>query len=172
MMKPDLNGDLHERAQRLIDMERVEGLAPADRRWLGDHLAACETCAARAAQTEGALRALRTVSVLVPGGLAASAQFIVRRRSEELRVQHTRNVALAIGCTLSWVLGVASAPFVWRICAWLGAALDLPRAVWMLGFATWWFVPAAAMGLVILWQRRRSEGESMRGSAGAGWEGR
>lgn len=171
-MKPHLNDDPHERAQRLIDMERVEGLNAPDRHWLADHLAACETCAARAAQTEGALRALRATSVPVPGGLAASAQFIVRRRAEELRVQHTRNVALAIGCTLSWVFGVASAPFVWRICAWLGATLDLPRAVWMLGFAMWWFVPVSGVGLVILWQRRRSEGASMRGEAGAGWEGR
>jgi len=175
-MKPhrndELNDDLHGRARRLIDMERVEGLAPADQRWLADHLAACETCAGRAAQTEAALRALRTVSVAVPGGLAASAQFVVRRRSEEMRAQHARNLALAIGCTLSWVFGVASAPLVWRVCAWLGATLDLPRVVWMLGFAGWWFVPVLAMGLVILWQRRRADRASIRDSTRAGWEGR
>ena len=170
-MKAHLDDDLHDRARRLIDMERVEGLAPADQRWLADHLAECETCARRAGQTEAALRALRTVAVPVPGGLAASAQFVVRRRAEELRAQRSRNVALAIGCTLSWAFGVASAPLVWRICARLGAALDLPRVVWMLGFAGWWFVPLMAMGLVILWQRRRAESASIRGSAGAGWEG-
>jgi len=152
--------ELHERARRLIDMERVEGLASEDRRWLADHLAACETCAGRAAQTEATLRALKTAPVSLPGGLAASAQLVVRRRAEELRAQHTRNVALAIGCALSWVLGVASAPLVWKVCAWLGATFDLPRAVWVLGFVTWWFVPLAVMGLVILWLRRRWENDA------------
>ncbi len=169
-MKPHMNEDVHERARRLIDMERVEGLTPADRSWLADHLAACEMCAGSAAQTEAALRALRTASVSLPRGLAASAQLIVRRRAEELRAQHARNVALVIGCTLSWVIGVASAPLVWKVCAWLGATLDLPRVVWVLGFVTWWFVPLSVMGLVVLWLRRRWESESP--AFGSRWEGR
>jgi hypothetical protein len=156
--KAGIDDDLHERARRLIDQECVEGLAVTDERWLKEHLAACEACAGRAAATEAALRALRTVPVSVPHGLAASALLIVRRRTEELRVQHTRNVALAVGCTFSWAVGVASAPLVWRVCAWLGATFELPRLLWMLGFVAWWLVPASAMCLVILGQRRRAEG--------------
>jgi hypothetical protein len=106
----------------------------------------------------------------VPRDLASSARLIVRRRAEEMRAQHTRNVALAIGCTLSWVIGVASAPLVWKVCAWLGATFDLPRVVWVLGFVTWWFVPLSVMGLVVLWMRRRWEGESP--AFGSRWEGR
>ncbi|HEV2425280.1 MAG TPA: hypothetical protein VGZ29_10680 [Terriglobia bacterium] len=163
-------GEVHQRARRLIDMERVEGISPVDQRWLEDHLAACEACASRASATEAALKILRTSPVPVPRDLAVSAQLIVRRRAEELRAQHARNVALAIGCTLSWVFGVASAPLVWKACAWLGATLDLPRVVWVLGFVTWWFVPLTVMGPVILWQRRRWEGESP--AFGSRWEGR
>jgi hypothetical protein len=159
-MNAGMKADLHERARRLIDRERVEGLDVPDQGWLADHLAACEACAGRAAP------------VNLPRGLAASTQFSVQRRAEELRAQHTRNVALAIGCTLSWVVGVVSAPLVWRICAWVGATLDLPRVVWMLGFAAWWFVPASAMLLVILWQRRSAERESAGGPLGPGWDGR
>lgn len=162
--------DVHERARRLIDMERVEGLSPVDQRWLEDHLAACEACAGRASQTDAALRILGTFSVSVLRDLAASAQFAVRRRAEELRAQHTRNVALAIGCTLSWVFGVVSAPLVWKACAWLGATFDLPRALWILGFVTWWFVPMSVMGLVILLMRRRWESEPP--TFGSRWEGR
>lgn len=177
-MKHDVNDsriggtgdDLHERARHLIDMERVEGLSRADQRWLEDHLATCPTCANQASATDAALRVLRTSPVSVPRDLAASAQLIVRRQAEELRVQHTRNVALAIGCTLSWVFGVASAPLVWKVCAWLGATLDLPRVVWVLGFVTWWFVPLSVMGLVVLWLRSRWEGESS--TFGSRWEGR
>ncbi len=158
-MNVSMNGDLHERARRLIDKERVEGLAAPERRLLEEHLAACEACAGRAAATDTALRALRTMPVSVPRGLATSAQLIVRRRAEELRVQHTRNVALAVSCTLSWVVGVASAPLVWRACAWLGREFDLPRVVWVLGFGFWWLVPAAAAGGVLLWYRSRAERE-------------
>jgi hypothetical protein len=156
-MRTGIDDDLHERALRLIDQERVEGLAAPDQRWLADHLGACEACAGRAAATQAALRALRTAPVSVPHGLAASAQLIVRRRAEELRVQRTRNVALAVGCALSWLVGVASAPLVWRVCAWLGHEFDLPRAVWVFGFAFWWLVPAAAAGGVVLWYRSQAE---------------
>ena len=168
--KTAIDDGSHERARSLIDKERVEGLTVPEQRWLQEHLAVCEACASRAAATDTALRALRTAPVSVPHGLAASARLMVRQRAEELRAQHTRNIALAVSCTLSWVVGVASAPLVWRACAWLGATFALPRLLWMSGFVAWWLVPAAAMGLVILWQRRRAEGES-RGFA-PGWERR
>jgi len=169
-MNADMKGDLHERARRLIDMERVESLAAPDRRWLEEHLAGCEACAARAAATEAALRAVKTPPVSMPLGLAASAQSIVRRRAEELHAQRTRNLALGVGCTLSWLLGVASAPLVWRVCVWVGATFELPRLLWVAGFVAWWLVPASAMGLVILWQRRRADAESH--GFGSGWERR
>ena len=66
--------NLHERARRLIDQERVEGLAPEDRRWLEEHLAGCEACSGWAASAEAAIRALKSVSVAVPPGLAVRAQ--------------------------------------------------------------------------------------------------
>jgi hypothetical protein len=169
-MSASMNDDLHARARRLIAMEQVEGLAADDRTWLNDHLAACQACAAHAEAADAALRTLRTTSVSLPRGLAESTQWIVRRKAEELRAERARRVALAIGCTVSWILGVASAPLVWRICAWGGAMFDLPRAVWLAGFVAWWFVPVAAMSLVILWQRRRAEGESR--EVGAEWRRR
>jgi hypothetical protein len=169
-MNAGAGDDLHERARRLIDTERVEGLAPSDQRWLEEHLAGCEACTGRAAATDATLRTLKTARVPVPHGLAASTQSIVRRRANELRAQRGRNVALAAGCTFSWLLGVASAPLVWRACAWVGATFELPRLLWIAGFVAWWLVPAAAMGLVILWQRRHAEAESR--AFGPEWERR
>jgi hypothetical protein len=152
---------VHERARRLIDVERVEGLALEDRRWLEDHLAACEACAARAVTTAAALSALRSISVALPPGLASTTKFRVRLRAAELRRERARNAGLVVGCALSWLAGVASAPLVWKACAWLGGVLDLPRAVWVLGFAAWWFVPISAAALIILWARARSERETL-----------
>ncbi len=163
MKKQGATGGLHERAQRLIDQERIEGLASEEHRWLQDHLAGCAACAARAASTESALGALKSVSVVLPPGLAASAKLRVREKAAELKLRRVRIVALVVGCAISWAAGVASAPLVWRLCEWIGASLDLPRIVWIAGFAFWWLVPGVFAGLVILWARKRAEREDLNG---------
>jgi hypothetical protein len=157
MTKQHESADLHERARRLIDVERVEGLAPGERRWLQDHLAACEACVGWAVSAEAALRAIKSVPIALPPGLAASAKLRVLEKAAELKQKRARNLALVVGCAFSWAVGVASAPLVWRLCAWFGATLDLPRILWELGFICWWFVPAAAAGLVILWVGARAD---------------
>ncbi len=146
MKKEEAMGNLHERARRLIDEERVEGLAPGERRWLQDHLTTCEACDAWQASTQAAVRALKSVSVAVPQGLAAATSLRVREQAAELKQRRSRNLALVVGCVISWVAGVASAPLVWRVCEWFGTTLDLPRIVWQLGFFCWWLVPAALPG--------------------------
>lgn len=155
--------NLHERARRLIDQERVEGLAAAESHWLQDHLAACEGCAARAAETEAAILGLKSLSVRVPPGLAVSTNRLVREEATKLKQRRARNLALILGCTISWVAGVASAPLVWRLCEWFGTTLDLPRIVWELGFLSWWLVPAASAGIVILWVTERAQREEING---------
>ena len=162
--------NLHERARRLIDQERVEGLAPEDRRWLEDHLAGCEACSGWAASAEAAIRALKSVSVAMPPGLAASAKLRVHEEAGELKQRRTRNLALIAGCTVSWVVGVASAPLVWKLFEWFGTTLALPRIVWELGFFCWWLVPAAFAALPILWARARAEREFSSGPIEA-WPG-
>lgn len=142
--------DSHERARRLIDVEHVEGLAGEERRWLEGHLAACGECARWAARAEAALISLRSVSVALPPGLSALTKQRVREKAEGLRQHQARNLALLGACALSWLAGVASSPFVWKLCAWVGSRLDLPRIVWQLAFLFWWFVPAAAASVVIL----------------------
>jgi hypothetical protein len=148
-----MNDDPHRRARNLIDTERVEGLQNEEARWLEEHLAVCDACARRAAATDAALRALRAFSIAVPPGLAAATKLRVRQQAEQLSRSRARNAALVAGCALSWLAGVASAPLVWRAFAWLGATFGLPRVVWVLGFACWWFVPVAAAAILVWWQR-------------------
>ncbi|MGH9353789.1 MAG: hypothetical protein ACRD2G_16775 [Terriglobia bacterium] len=151
--------ELHARARHLIDAERVEGLSPGESRWLNEHLARCEACAAWASDTDTALRGLKLVSVALPPGLAASTSIAIREQADELKQRRVRNVGLTVVCALSWIVGVASAPLVWRAFAWLGATFELPRPVWELGFALWWLVPATAAGAIVLWYRSRAEHE-------------
>lgn len=163
MRRQDAISQTHERAGQLMDRQLVEGLEIEERRWLEDHLSACEACAARWASTEAALRALKSISVPVPHGLAASTSLCVRENAARLKNRRARTIALSAGCAVSWAAGVASAPLVWRVCEWAGATLSLPRIVWETGFFCWWLVPAAAAGLVVLWVNARAEREEMNG---------
>jgi anti-sigma factor RsiW len=168
MKKHEAFDSLHERARWLIDREQIEGLEPDDRRWLMEHLATCESCASRSATTEATLRAMKSISVPIPPGLAASTSICVRERAVQLRHGRARNLALITGCAISWMAGVASAPLVWRFCEWVGTTLALPRIVWELGFLSWWLVPAASAGLVILWVNARAESEEFNGRLESG----
>lgn len=168
MSKQDVTENLHERARGLIDQDRIEGLAQDERFWLEEHLSWCEACTTRVAQTEASLQALKSVSVGLPRGLAASTSLRVRAEAARFKQRRSRNVALIVGCAISWVAGAASAPLVWRLFEWMGTTFDLPRIVWQLGFLSWWLVPAASAGLVILWVSGRAEREDSNGRLEAG----
>ena len=150
-----MNQDVHTRAARLIAQERVEGIMPADREWLNRHLEGCGKCSSLAGATDRAFQSLRLFSVSPPPTLASRTQFRVRLRAEALRTREPRLWALGISCALSWVVGVASAPFVWRAFAWLGGEMSLPALVWQAGFVLWWLVPAGAALALVAWQKAR-----------------
>lgn len=159
MNNKEASDKVHQRARGLIDRERVERLEPEEGYWLVEHLRSCADCSSRSASTEATLQALKSISVPLPPGLAASTSLCVREKARELKQRRTRNLTLIAGCAVSWMAGIASAPLVWRLSEWLGNTLDLPRIVWVMGFLSWWLVPAAAAGLVILWVSARTERE-------------
>lgn len=146
-----MSNDLHVRASELLSRGRVEPLARQDEVWLAAHLAECESCAAEDARMADALSALRGMPINLPRNLASRTQLRVRLRAEELREHGPANRLIwAVAC-MSWIFGLASAPFVWRAFAWLGAELHLPKLVWVTGVVLWWVVPAlVATGIVLL----------------------
>lgn len=151
-----MNPEIHERARRLIDAWRVEGISAAEREWLDAHLAECTACQARASANERALQALRSTTVAVDPALVSTTQARVRWRARELHENQVRLRALWISCALSWILGVASAPLVWRAFQWVGVHASLPKMIWMAAFALWWLVPAGVVAALLAWQRWRT----------------
>ncbi len=150
---------MHERAQQLIAQECVEGLSDADSAWLAAHLRECGDCAGIAQATAAALRSLRTISIGLPAGLAERTQFRVGLRAQQLRSTEPRRRALWIAAGISWAGGVASAPYVWRLFAWLGEHAGVPKLVWEAGFALWWAVPALVAAVVLLAEHEKQSGE-------------
>ncbi|MGA2810574.1 MAG: hypothetical protein ABSG16_04190 [Candidatus Acidiferrum sp.] len=163
MNKPAGNSrsaDLHVRAKQLIDQHHVEGLAAPEREWLDAHLQNCAECCALAESTESALRALRTVSIPFPSGLASRAQFRVRLRAQQLLEREPRSFAVWAIAGISWALGIATAPYIWQLFVWAGERLHVPKLALQLGFGLWWLIPALIAGGILLAEipRRRFSG--------------
>jgi hypothetical protein len=155
------SGNAHDHALHLIAQARVEGIAEADSTWLRAHLGECEFCAKHASQTDHALRVFRTVAISLPEGLASRTQFRVRLRADELREHGLGRKLLWTIAGVSWALGIASAPWVWRAFEWVGHRTGAPKLIWEVGFVMWWAVPALlATGVVLaIWNGRAGEPE-------------
>ena len=150
-----MSNAVHDRAEKLIAKERVEDLAPSESEWLGAHLQECASCEEFARQTDQALRGLRTAAISVPSDLASRTQFRVRLRAMELREREPKRRALWFACAASWIFGIASAPYVWRLFEWLGEHTGMPKLVWEIGFGLWWTIPAVLAAIVLLLESAR-----------------
>jgi len=154
-----MSENLHTRALQLVAKARVEGLADSERDWLAAHLQDCDFCNEHAQQTDRALRALRTAAISVPAGLASRTQFRVRLRAMELSEREPQRRMLWLACAASWIVGIASAPYVWRMFAWLGELTGMPKLVWQIGFGLWWTIPALFAAIVLLLENARQTEE-------------
>ena len=148
----------HTRAQRLMAEAIVEGLRPADEAWLHEHQAVCAECARAAAATQEALQALRTVAASVPPDLASRTQLRVRLRAQELSRAAGGSVWLWMVTAASWLLGVFSAPLVWKVFSWAGGNFGVPKLALEMGFVLWWTVPGLIAVGVVLYQRAQGAG--------------
>ena len=153
-----MSEDLHERAHQLIAKDRIEGVSVEEQAWLAAHLAECEACFARQAQTARTLAAFRSMNIDLPRNLAERTKFRVRLRTEELSSHNPSRLLLFAITGISWLLGLASAPLVWRGFEWAGGHLGLPKIVWQFGVVLWWLVPGiVATGAVLLQKWARAD---------------
>ena len=153
-----MSNNAHERAQQLMAERRIGAVSAEDQTWLAAHLAECESCSALDVQTQAALSAFRSVQIELPKNLASRTQLRVRLRAEELPAHNPGRLLLWAIAGVSWLLGLASAPFVWRGFEWIGTELGLPKIIWQLGVALWWLVPGiVATGAVLLQKWARAD---------------
>jgi predicted anti-sigma-YlaC factor YlaD len=145
--------NIHARAQGLLAESLIEGISPASQSWLEQHLQTCDDCARQAETTGGLLRALRSVAVAVPADLATRTQLRVRLRAQEAVQASRSSLVLWLLTGMSWLLGIFSAPLIWRGFGWLGTEFGLPKLALEFGFVLWWAVPALIAVGIVLHQR-------------------
>lgn len=145
----------HASAQQLFAKSQVEGITSGDRAWLDQHLRDCPDCTREITATQDLLGALRSVPVTVPRDLAARTQLRVRLRVQETAPgsQQISSIVLWLIAGTSWLLGIISAPLVWRGFTWVGVHLSIPRLALQVGFVFWWVLPALFAVGAILHQR-------------------
>jgi hypothetical protein len=148
--RDDAEAQAHARAEALIAKDRVEGISASEQEWLGSHLRDCEHCAGAANATARALRSLRAMSIAMPRDLARRTQFRVQLRALELRAIEPRWRLVWLASAISWVLGAATAPYVWHALEWIGTRAGVPKLVWQMGFGVWWALPAIVAGVILL----------------------
>ncbi len=153
-----MNENPHVRAQRLLAESAVEGVRDADAAWLREHRARCADCEREAAKTQELLHALRGVPVSVPRDLATRTQLLVQLRAQELSKAANGSLWLWLVTAASWLLGVFSAPLVWKVFSWTGGSFGVPKLALQMGFILWWMVPALVAVGVVLYQRGLSAG--------------
>ena len=137
-----MNENLHIRAQKLFAQLLVEGLTGADQSWLEQHLRGCADCSREIASTQELLHALRNVPVAMPHDLAVRTQLRVRLRAQESARTSEGGYLLWVITGFSWLVGVLSAPLVWRVFSWVGSYLHVPKLALEMGFVLWWALPA------------------------------
>ena len=142
--------DLHQRAQRMISAEHVEGLTAEERTWLNAHLSVCPGCSAEAEALRHALTALRSVSVRVDPSLVAATRRRVRNRAAAIEEQKSKLGAVWIVGVLSVLWMAFTGPLTWRGFEWIGRSLGWADGVWQSAFVLAWFLPATAVALSLL----------------------
>lgn len=140
----------HERARDLMFRDRVEGLASADRQWLGAHLDGCPDCQSIAAGLDSALRGLSFSSVAAPAALVSRTQTRVAERAAELRAQRAALTPLHLVSAVAVMLSVVSTPFVWRGFEWLAAMISAPATYAAAAFLFVWAAPAIGISLLLI----------------------
>lgn len=146
---------IHERAERLVAEELIEGISERDRLWLQEHLRGCKECSASAASVGRALNALKSIATPVPSGLAQRTQFRVHLRMQEQQAMKAKPGFLWIACATSWIFGAVSASYVWHGLQWATQRMALPHFIPEMTFGLWWALPAIVAGAIVLAENAR-----------------
>ncbi|HVH86686.1 MAG TPA: zf-HC2 domain-containing protein, partial [Terriglobales bacterium] len=143
----------HERAFGLWCMSVVESISPGEQRWLEDHLAGCADCRKNAQQTNSAIAALKSISIVAGNDVVQSTRRRVRELCLRNGARRQRMRPIWISSVFASVWMACTTPYLWQTFDMTGHWLHIPDLLWQMGFLVAWFTPALTGAAVALWLR-------------------
>jgi predicted anti-sigma-YlaC factor YlaD len=138
----------HDEARGLIALG--DGLSQAQQTWLRSHLHECEACRNYQEAANEVVRSLRSLPVAADSRLVRATQMRVRFHAGRLRQARQRMWFVGMACLAVGLSATVTAPFLWRLCAWLGAWVGVSAVVWQASFIFFFFAPALVVSVLLL----------------------
>jgi predicted anti-sigma-YlaC factor YlaD len=138
----------HDEARGLIALG--DGLSQAQHTWLRSHLDECEACRNYADAADEVIRSLRSLPLAADSRLVRATQMRVRFHADRLRQARQRMWLVGVACLAVGLSATVTAPFLWRLFAWLGAWVGVSAVVWQASFIFFFFAPALVVSVLLL----------------------
>ncbi len=140
--------DTHDEARELIALG--EAVSEAQQSWLRAHLEECASCRDYADAAGRAVAALRSMPLAADSRLVRATQMRVRFHASRLREARERAWLVGMACFGVGLSAALTAPFLWRLFAWMGERAGVSSVVWQAGFVSFFIAPALVVGLLLL----------------------
>ena len=145
-----MSHDVHIRAKELI----VGGAAaPADERWLQEHLAGCPGCAGLLDRAHAVRDALHSIPLTADPEMVAAAQQRLLRHALELSERESRRWMLTASVAVAALFAWISVPLLWQAAKWVGGMTAAPQSATIAVFTMAALTPAMLAAAAALWLR-------------------
>jgi hypothetical protein len=142
--------DIHDQARELIALGGEETLSHAQQRWLRAHLEACAPCRDYEGAAHGLVRSLRSLPLAADSRLVQATQMRVRFHAARLQEIRERMWLVGLACFGVGLSAALTAPFLWRLFAWLGKQAAMPSLMWQAAFLSFCIAPALVVSALLL----------------------
>jgi len=141
----------------------MESISLDEQRWLDSHTGQCAECSRYRDLSSRAIRALDSFAMELDPVAALRVENAVRSHANRLASATFQGRSLFAGAVVAIFLTITGSIAMWQPAAWLAGRWNLPSPAWQIGFAVFWLLPSALLGMLPLFG-----GKLIGGGSGAG----
>jgi hypothetical protein len=143
----------------------TEGNSTDEQRWLNNHTGECAECSRYAEFSRRAIRALDSFAFELDPAAAFRVENAIRNRAKQLASAEFQGRRFLVGAMTAMFLTIAGSIAMWQPSAWLAGRWNLPTPAWQIGFAMFWLLPSALLGIVPFFRRKLIGDDSREGQS-------
>src|SRR5215470_14007054 len=138
----------HEQARELISFGKDR--TDTQETWLRTHLEQCAACRQFADASSEIVRSLRSLPLAADARLVRATQMRVRFHASRLRETREREWLVGLACLGVGLSTALTAPFLWRLFAWMGEWAGASSLVWQMSFLIFFIAPSLIVATTLL----------------------